>query len=205
MHGTPVDTTEYVWVCFHGYGQLGKYFIQKFEFLDPTRHWVIAPEGLNKFYFEGVNERPLANWMTREDRLDEIADYVEFIENLRKKLAWDKNPKFRIIYLGFSQGVTTMLRWMMNVHPRTDFMLHWAGSMPDDILLEHHQHYFSKISTHFFVGNQDPYINVKRTGEMQSLLQQAGIEPIMHTFEGLHTVKEETLKEWAENTLMQNK
>lgn len=205
MHGTPVDTTEYVWVCFHGYGQLGKYFVQKFEFLDPQRHWVIVPEGLNRFYFEGVNERPLASWMTREDRLDEIADYVEFIENLRKKLGWDKNQKFKIVYVGFSQGVTTMLRWMTNVHPRADYMLHWAGSMPDDILLEHHHAYFSKINTHFFVGSQDPYINEKRTSEMQALLQQAGIQPTLHTFDGAHTVQEETLKEWVANTLVQNK
>ena len=30
-HGKMTGETRFVWVCLHGYGQLGKYFIQRFE------------------------------------------------------------------------------------------------------------------------------------------------------------------------------
>lgn len=201
MHGTFNETTRYVWICFHGYGQLAKYYIQKFEFLDKAKHCVIVPEGLNRFYFEGANERPLANWMTREDRLDEISDYVEFIENLRRKLSWDKNPRIKVIYLGFSQGVTTLIRWMTNIHPRADYLLLWAGSVPDDIILEPHRTYFNSIPTHFFVGDQDPYIKEKRSAEITELMERIGMKTQIHSFNGEHKVDEPTLREWVANNL----
>ena len=198
-HGTITESTRYVWVCLHGYGQLGKYFIQKFEFLDPSIHYVVVPEGLNRFYFEGVNERPVASWMTREDRLDEIADYILFLEELRRKLAWDKNPGIRIIYFGFSQGVSTLIRWLTNIHPRVDQLILWAGSLPDDILLEQHQSYFVNISTSFFIGNHDPYIFGDKMSFIQSLMERAGMKPVLNVYEGTHKVEEPVLQQWVGN------
>lgn len=201
MHGTLIETTRYVWICFHGYGQLAKYFIQKFEFLDKAKHCVIVPEGLNRFYFEGANERPLANWMTREDRLDEIADYVEYIEALRKKLSWDKNPDIKVIYLGFSQGVTTLLRWMTNLHPRADYLLMWAGSVPDDILPDPHRDFFNSIPAHFFVGDRDPYIKEERKNVLIELMDQIGMKAEIHSFQGEHKADEATLQQWVKTYL----
>jgi len=196
MHGTITDKTRYVWICVHGYGQLGKYFSQKFEFLDPAINYVLVPEGLNRFYFEGVNERPVASWMTKEDRLDEIADYVLFLEALRMKLSWDKNPEVKVIYVGFSQGVNTLIRWMANVHQRCDHLLLWAGMLPDDILYEQHKAYFSTIPTDYFIGKQDPYFNEERANEIIQLINKSGLQTRVQRFEGDHRVDENVLKNW---------
>jgi len=201
-HGSLSEKTRFVWVCLHGYGQLGKYFIQRFEFLNPEEHFVIVPEGLNRFYFEGVNERPVASWMTREDRLDEIADYVGFLELLRKKIGWDKNYDAEVIYLGFSQGVSTLIRWMTNIHQPCDHLLLWAGMLPDDILLEHHRIYFGSFPTNYFIGKSDPYFNEKRAEDISLLIKQAGMKTQLQWFDGEHKVDESILIQWMTDHLL---
>ena len=200
-HGSIMDTTRFVWICLHGYGQLGKYFIQRFEFLDPALHYVIAPEGLNRFYFEGVNGRPVSSWMTREDRLDEIADFVLFLEALRNKLKWDKNPSLKVIYLGFSQGVTTLLRWLNDAAPRADYLLLWAGGLPDDIRFDHRREYFGNIPVHYFVGDKDPYFSPELVMANGGLLDEIGLNIQLHHFHGTHKVDEATLNEWIHQHL----
>lgn len=200
IHGRMSEQTRYIWICLHGYGQLAKFFIQKFEFLDPQQHYVIVPEGLNRFYFEGVREKPVASWMTREDRLDEIADYVLFLEALRQKMRWDANPNVNVFYFGFSQGVSTLIRWLTNIHPRCDRLILWAGSPPDDIPMEMHRAYFKKIPIDYFIGRQDQYITAEGTEAFKNLMKHGGMEAAIHWFDGDHRVEEivlmEALRKW---------
>lgn len=198
-HGLWSGDTKYIWICLHGYGQLAKYFIQRFEFLDPAKHYVIAPEGLNRFYFEGLNDRPVAGWMTREDRLDEIADFVLFLNALREKIGWEKSAQAKIIYFGFSQGVATMMRWLSDSAPRVDYLLLWAGGLPDDILYAHRRDYFSQTSAHFFMGDEDPYIREQDIEEKKPLFFSTGMRLQLHSYAGGHKMDEEVLKQWVEN------
>lgn len=195
-HGQLTGETKFVWICLHGYGQLGKHFIQRFEFLSPRKHFVVVPEGLNRFYYEGTNERPVANWMTREDRLDEIADFIGFLESLRDKIGWDKNPSVQLIYLGFSQGVTTMLRWLHDVMPRADYLLMWAGGLPDDLLFSYRKPYFSQIPSYFFIGDKDPYFTPDTLEQYQGLVDAIGFDLKVQQFCGTHKVDEKTLGQW---------
>ncbi len=200
-HGNLSETTKYVWICLHGYGQLAKYFIQRFEFLDPSIHLVIAPEGLNRFYFEGLNDRPVATWMTSEDRLDEIADFIGFLESLRKKIRWDKNENIKVIYFGFSQGVTTLLRWLVDAAPRADYMLLWAGGIADDILYDHRKDYFKQIEAHYFLGDGDPYFTLDRFDTIKAFFFQNEFDIKLHQFSGQHKVEESVLKQWVDQNL----
>src|SRR5258708_36620736 len=70
--------TRQVWFACHGYGQLAERFLQRFEPLDDGAHLIGAPEGLSRFYLsDNPRERPVgATWMTRKNRLQEIADPV---------------------------------------------------------------------------------------------------------------------------------
>jgi predicted esterase len=201
MHGHFVESTKYVWICLHGYGQLAKHFIKRFEFLDPNLHVVIAPEGLNRFYYEGVNDRPVATWMTREDRLDEIADFIGFLEALRKKIGWDKNQNIKVIYFGFSQGATTLFRWLLDATPRADYMLLWAGGLPDDLLFTHRMNYLSLIQTHYFLGESDQYIGIDEVEKENIALAEEGLHFKLHYFPGTHMVQESILKDWMASYL----
>lgn len=185
----------------HGYGQLSKYFIQRFEFLDPAEHFVVVPEGLNRFYFEGVNDKPVASWMTKEDRLDEIADYVIYLEALRFKIGWERNEDIKIIYFGFSQGVTTLIRWLHNIAPRVDYILLWAGGFPDDIDFRHRKNYLKQLSCHYFLGDSDPYIQPGMLEANKNLIEATGLEVNVTHFKGNHKVDAEILKQWVEKNL----
>jgi hypothetical protein len=57
-------STRYIWIVAHGYGQRANRIIKKFDFLSPEEHFVIAPEGLSRFYWH-KNQEPVASWMTR--------------------------------------------------------------------------------------------------------------------------------------------
>jgi predicted esterase len=173
-------------------------FIRKFGGLDPVRHYVIAPEGLNRFYFEGVNEQPVSSWMTRLDRLDEIADYVLFLERLRSSLQWELYTEAKVILLGFSQGVSSLLRWMHNAHPRADHLVLWAGGLPEDADFAASRDYFSGIPATFFLGNADPYITVERVQERMRTPLPGDIRPVLRVFAGDHRVSREVLVDWLE-------
>src|SRR5207244_11621240 len=71
-----------VWFACHGYGQLAARFLEKLRVLDDDGRCLVAPEGLSRFYLtESPTERRVgATWMTREDRLAEIADYVRYLD-----------------------------------------------------------------------------------------------------------------------------
>jgi len=55
--GTLSPATKNVWFVIHGYGQLAKYFLQKFHLLNNGTTVIIAPEGLSHFYVEDLATR----------------------------------------------------------------------------------------------------------------------------------------------------
>ena len=75
-------------VACHGYGQLAGRFIRHFAPLDDGSRLVVAPEALSRFYLDEPGTAPAAErrvgacWMTREDRLHEIDDYVRYLDAL---------------------------------------------------------------------------------------------------------------------------
>ena len=68
------EQPDEIWFVLHGYAQLANYFIEKFRVLESKNILVVAPEGLHRFYWNGMSGRVAASWMTKEDRLTDIAD-----------------------------------------------------------------------------------------------------------------------------------
>src|SRR2546428_199711 len=102
--GSPQGATD-VWFVCHGYGQLASRFLERFRALESERRCIVAPEGLSRFYLtENPSERRVgASWMTREDRVHEIDDYVRFLDALHAQVVpgnavglapyvWDPHP-----------------------------------------------------------------------------------------------------------------
>ena len=130
-------TADTVWVVIHGYGQLVADFLPACDALvGPTRA-VVAPEALNRFYKVPAGHQgtpatvPVGTtWMTREHRLAEIADYVDYLDDVVDSV---RRENTRVAVLGFSQGVTTMARWISAGRSRLDRVVCWAGEMPKDV------------------------------------------------------------------------
>lgn len=177
------DTLIYV---LHGYGQNARFFIDKFQKLS-NNCFIVAPEGLHRFYWEGMSGRVVASWMTSEDREDDIADYIHYLNALHTRITADYSFK-RVVVIGFSQGVATAFRWIANGKLQTDQFVIASGMIPPDLDLDQNLELFRRIQLCYISGDQDPYRNeeevqlwLKRFEEMDIPLQ--GI-----TFNGGHRI-----------------
>jgi predicted esterase len=187
--------------ALHGYGQLAPYFVRKFQPIADAGWHVVAPEGGHRFYLKGTSGRVGASWMTKEDRLSDIADYVGFLDALRTRIDGGQ-PQGRQVLLGFSQGVATALRWLaLGERPVGSWhgVVAHSGVLPPD-LPKSEQAFASAPNLHLITGTEDPYILDVEAGfrsSMRDWLDCGGQteKVIHHTFSGGHTVDAPTVEE----------
>lgn len=184
----------------HGYGQLAQYFIKKFEVLARQNIFIIAPEGLSRFYLEDVQTRATggsnrvgATWMTRENRLMDIENYVNYLDGIYQAEVQSPNLDIPVTILGFSQGAATATRWILNEKIHFDQFILWAGIFPTDMNFDkgHSLLVDKKIVTVF--GTEDPFITPPRVKELNDLINKIGIKPEKMSFNGKHEVNDELL------------
>ena len=157
-HGTLSKKTEAIWIVTHGYGQLARNMIKRFDYLDPAKHFVIAIEGLNRFYWH-ENNKPAACWMTSEDRYDEIEDYVGYLDAIYARYCRHIDyRKVKINLFGFSQGCATLWRWIYAGKPHFHNIINWAGWIPEDLSYHHMSSYLGDKNIYFHYGDGDHFI-----------------------------------------------
>ena len=178
------NTASKLLVVLHGYGQLPRYFIRKFEKLTSLGYYIVAPEGMHRFYLNGTSGRVGASWMTKEARLDDINDNYVLLNSIYKTIV-ERNPNFsNKILLGFSQGGATASRWMNHNPNLFDQCILWASIFPDDVPFPTNEHH---VDYHFVVGEQDPYFTPEN---IQSLMQEYQMNGIQTTlFPGIHDIE----------------
>ncbi|MCF8278370.1 MAG: hypothetical protein K9J17_16700 [Flavobacteriales bacterium] len=188
------STTKNVWIVFHGYAQLAEYFIKHFEDLDPEENFIIAPEGLSRFYVEGLAGRVGASWMTKEDREEEIKDQSSYLNEVLADAGVDPSDEsFQFIVLGFSQGTATAVRWFVNNGIRPAQLVLWAGSFPHDVATAEHEQTFKNLQVHFVYGNEDQFLQHINVNEKTSEFQKMGMQLTIWPFEGKHVMDRPTL------------
>lgn len=181
------DTVIFV---LHGYGQLADFFIRKFNVLDNKKYFVVAPEGLHRFYLKGSSGRVGASWMTKERRDHDINDYINYLNKLWLQLSNEFNFNNRIL-LGFSQGGATASRWHCLGDFKADTFILWAAIFPPDMVKDYCDK-FNTSKNYFVFGNEDEYYNENQVGEHYlKLKQQFDFELIK--FEGKHNICSKTL------------
>lgn len=191
--------TKAVWFVLHGYGQLAQYFLPKFKSLIDHKICVIAPEGLSHYYLEDAstrsktgNTRVGASWMTRENRLNDIENYLTYLHSVfKRELSGNQNPPITI--LGFSQGAATASRWALSNSIPFNRLILWAGVLPADMDFEKGKHLLKEKDVTLVYGKHDPFLNESRFGEMTMLAQKLEITPTEIVFEGVHEIHEATL------------
>ena len=187
--------TRHVWFVLHGYGQLAEFFIKKFAVLNDGQTLVVAPEALSRFYLTEFAGRVGASWMTRDDRLDEISDYLAYLNQLYDTVKGDNDPeKVQIHLLGFSQGTATAARWLANKYLKCDRFVLWSGYFANGLadLVNYDQ--VKELETLVVYGTQDEYlVQVDLDKYRDDILKVIPHAQIM-SFDGPHTVDVETLK-----------
>ncbi len=190
-YGELSEQTEQVWFVFHGYGQRGESILHKFSDLDASRYYVIALEGLSRFYWEGVRGDVVCSWMTSYHRCDEIEDYIAAIEYVYARLR--SKYSGRVHVMGFSQGCATLWRWIGLKKPLIHKVLLWAGSFPNDIEYVRLQNYLSDKTIYYIYGLQDEYLTTQKLQEIQSLDHRMKMNIRFVSFDGGHRVDKSLL------------
>lgn len=189
--------TRKIWIVLHGYGQLAPYFIKKFKVLEDKETFIMAPEGLNRFYLEGFSGKVGATWMTKEDRLTDIANYLEYLNTLYSQVIEGKIlGETEITLLGFSQGCATACRWIVHTEFTIHRLLLWSGIIPPDLNLSLGREKFKEKEIRVIYGTEDPFLKKNPEDIRIASFNDLHINPKITTFEGGHEIPEEILKKF---------
>ncbi len=175
----------------HGYGQLVRYFKEKFIGTQKPHTLFVFPEGKHRFYLNGVSGRVGASWMTKEWREDDIQFNINALNSLHKQLTTKYSSIKTITVLGFSQGGATAARWIASAGFSCNHFISWASVFPPDVTIVSFEHIAEK--TTFVVGKNDEYFPEKTRVEHCDWYKKLGAEII--TFDGKHDIHIETLNQ----------
>ena len=190
-------TSADVWFVLHGYGQLARRFLRHFTALDDGTRLIVAPEGLSRFYLEsGRNDQIGASWMTREDRLTEIGDYVRYLDAVYARVGADVAR--RVTVLGFSQGTATAARWLTQGTARVQGVILWGGEVPPDLDLAAARERWSGTELTLVVGSGDQFITPKVLARDEARLREHGLACRVGGFGGGHEIVPELLQRIVE-------
>lgn len=197
LSGEITDNIKSVWFVLHGYGQLAEEFILNFEPISDDHTLVVAPEALNRFYWKGFHGKIGATWMTKEDRLNEIKDYVNFLDILYNEVMI-KIPgnTIKVTVLGFSQGTATACRWVVNSKVKVDKLILWGGTIPPDINFIESGKILEASNLAIVVGDKDEFIDENLIDREIKHLNEKKLNYQLIRFNGKHEIKPEILRQF---------
>lgn len=196
--GPVTANTRQIWIALHGYGQLARFFSKKFSVLEAKQVVVITPEALSRFYLSELTEtgrkdnKVGATWMTSENRLADIDNYLRFLNHV-----YDKEvapfPDIPVTLFGFSQGCATVCRWATQGHVNFERLILWAGLFPPDMDFSVGHEILNNKKTYLVAGHQDHFLTPERMAEFDDLAGKLNIRPEKIMFSGKHEIHDETL------------
>jgi predicted esterase len=201
--GEPHAGVRELWFVCHGYGQLAGRFIRHFESIAAPERLIVAPEALSRFYVETPGKTHAdthvgASWMTREDRLSDIEDNVEYLDALHAHIMTSlgaASPTFTV--LGFSQGVATVARWLERTRVHVDRALLWGSTIPADVDLTAAPAFRAARLT-AIAGTADEHATAEMLAAQDARLKANGIAYEHVTFNGSHRIDRAVLGRFVE-------
>ena len=170
----------------HGYGQLAKFFIRKFKDLG-DQYTIIAPEGQHYFYLRGTSGRVGACWMTKENREQDIENYINYLNAVHAEISSEHDWQ-EVSILGFSQGVATAFRWLAEGNLTPEQFLICSGLVPPDVDLQIKKDIFDPIKMTYFSGVNDTYRTEDSVKEFYDAVASSKLDMELVNFDGVHRV-----------------
>jgi predicted esterase len=131
--------------------------------------------------------------MTREDRLSDIEDNVEYLDALHAHILASlggASPTFTA--LGFSQGVATVARWLERTRVHVDRALLWGSTIPADVDLAASPALRASRLT-AIAGTADEHATPDMLAVQDTRLTTNGIAYERVSFDGSHRIDREVL------------
>ena len=189
MSQKPSQSIEQVWIVCHGYGQLAEYFLKWFNPIFSKKILIIAPEGLHRFYVNGFSGKVGASWMTKQDRLNDIEDYVGYLNDLIFKIKPSLSSTCFIHVLGFSQGVATAIRWLCKSDLKVDSLSLFSGKIPEDIDYQFYAKKINNLNPKILFGNKDEFYSSKAINNELEFIKDNGLHFKFIEFDGAHKIE----------------
>ncbi|WP_420387377.1 alpha/beta hydrolase [Roseivirga sp.] len=195
--GTASEQVEELWFVCHGHGQLAKYFIRKFESIAQPNRLIVAPEGLFRYYLQGFSGRVGATWMTKEDRVNDIDNYITYLSAVYHEVRSGLPKDIKTTFLGFSQGAATISRLATMTDLEFDRLVLWAGIFPPDLPPLKSTDRLKDKQCFLIYGLQDEFLTDARIQEQESIARQIKVTPESISFEGKHELSDQILQQLA--------
>jgi predicted esterase len=136
--------------------------------------------------------------MTREDRENEIRDYVAYLDRLWDHLRRESRGRAGLVVLGFSQGVATACRWLSQGRTRADRLLLWGDFLPPDLDLRRAAERLADTEVVLVRGDADAVLADERLrAEEEARISESGIVLRRVTYPGGHDIDGRMLRELA--------
>ncbi len=192
-----------LWYVMHGYGQLATPFIENFRAVDDGTRLIVAPEALSRFYEGDVQARLHkdanvgASWMTRDERLSEIEDYLDYFDTVHRSIlgrlgaAGQNRP---ITVLGFSQGAAAAARWVASGRVNAARLVVWGSSLPPELDLADANAALRRAETIVVIGTTDVFATPKVAEKELARLRAANFPFRLVSFDGGHRMDDDTLR-----------
>ncbi len=217
-----------VWLVCHGYRQMAGRFLPRFGDLDDGTRLIVAPEALSRFYLHdpatghGKEVAIGASWMTREDRENEITDYVGFLDGVLDEVLDEVSNEGpddvpdeipgevpdevsdesggaipRVTVLGFSQGAHTVCRWVVAGEVAVERIILWGSYLPDDLDLDRGPDRLRSAELILVRGVLDQFITEEVHARQEKKLEELGIPFETITHSGGHELDSAVLRQIA--------
>lgn len=185
--------TKEIWFVLHGYAQTADVFLEDFKVLESENSFIVAPEGLSRFYWKDFTNNPVASWMTKTDREVDIVDNIEYLNSLYLKITEGLDlKKVKINFLGFSQGVATLSRWLYSGVVKSDANYFYAGDLAKECSYSKSKN-FTDAKNYFIYGSKDFFISESKVLEFKNDFLDKNLNLNIFTFEGKHQIHQDAL------------
>ena len=197
-------------VGFHGYAQTAGDMMRDLNRIPGASDWTrVSIEALNRFYIRG-DAQVVANWMTREDRDQAIADNIAYVDSVMEHVLMEV-PGFRmevpgfspghtarpkghalhsLVFAGFSQGVAMAYRAALSGARPADGIIALAGDIPPELKTEAApRHAWPKVL--IGVGHLEQWYSSDKVDADRAFLESRGIDHTIVRFKGGHEWGEE--------------
>lgn len=154
---------------------------------------MVAPEALSRFYLDNGFGKTGASWMTKEDREYEIDDYVCYLTDLFELVRNQFNRNINLNVLGFSQGTSTVCRWLQRSGIKANKLILWGGFLPPDFEMGKWNSVFDSLL--IVAGNADEFLSADNLNVGKVLLDKHKVNYSLHLFEGGHEMKEKVIND----------
>lgn len=185
------SNTKHILIAIHGWGMSVKDFMESLAPLLTDDMFIVTPEALNRFYLKGSGGQVGATWMTKEDRLNEIKDYISYLDTLYNSLGLDV-PGAKVTALGFSQGASTVTRWVNAFNSRVDNVIVFAGEVAPELLPLADTSGLKQTRNYFVCGTHDQIFTPPMVTEMRA--KYADMDFTEFEFTGRHEINTDVLK-----------